>query len=95
MIRESHILTEPALYQQMVILSGNGCIILRVVIKFSKVWVFLLRHSLGPQKTIPDQTQTGPMIVMEWAGSYLISLQKASGGIRGIVPVDFWRRSMT
>ena len=29
----------------------------------------------------------------EWAGSYLIALQKASGGIRGIAPVDIWRRA--
>ena len=31
--------------------------------------------------------------VPEWAGKYLIVLQKASGDIRGIVPVDIWRRS--
>ena len=35
-----------------------------------------------------------PEFVSEWAGSYLISLQKASGDIRGIKPVDIWRRVM-
>ena len=28
----------------------------------------------------------------EWAGSYVITLQKASGDIRGIVSVEIWRR---
>ena len=35
-----------------------------------------------------------PEFAPEWAGSYLIALQKASGGIRGIAPVDIWRRAM-
>ena len=34
-----------------------------------------------------------PDFAPEWAGSYLIALQKASGGIRGIAPVDIWRRA--
>ncbi len=29
----------------------------------------------------------------EYTGSYLIALQKPSGGIRGIAPVDIWRRA--
>ena len=29
----------------------------------------------------------------EWVGSYLIVLQKASGDIRDITPVDIWRRT--
>ena len=32
-----------------------------------------------------------PEFAPEWAGSYLIAFQKASGGIRGIAPVDIWR----
>ena len=28
----------------------------------------------------------------EYTGSYLIALQKPSGGIRGIAPVDIWKR---
>ena len=28
----------------------------------------------------------------EWVGSYLITSQKVSGSIRGISPVDIWRR---
>jgi hypothetical protein len=34
-----------------------------------------------------------PEFVPEWAGSYLIALQKATGGLRGIVPVDIFRRA--
>jgi hypothetical protein len=34
-----------------------------------------------------------PEFAPEWAGSYFIALQKASG-IRGIAPVDIWRRAM-
>ena len=33
-----------------------------------------------------------PILPSEWAGSYLITLQKASGDIRDIAPVDIWRR---
>ena len=32
-----------------------------------------------------------PEFAPEHTGSYLISLQKPSGGIRGIAPVDIWR----
>jgi len=35
-----------------------------------------------------------PDFATEYTGSYLIALQKPSGGIRGIAPVDIWRRSM-
>ena len=35
-----------------------------------------------------------PDFAPEYTGSYLIALQKPSGGIRGIAPVDIWRRSM-
>ncbi len=35
-----------------------------------------------------------PEFAPEWAGSYLIALQKASGGIGGIAPVDIWKRAM-
>jgi hypothetical protein len=34
-----------------------------------------------------------PDFAPEHTGSYLISLQKPSGDIRGIVPVDIWRRA--
>jgi len=33
-----------------------------------------------------------PEFAPEYTGSYLIALQKPSGGIRGIAPVDIWRR---
>ena len=33
-----------------------------------------------------------PDFAPEWAGSYLIA-EKANGGIRGIAPVDIWRRA--
>jgi hypothetical protein len=32
-----------------------------------------------------------PEFAPEYTGSYLIALQKPSGGIRGITPVDIWR----
>jgi hypothetical protein len=35
-----------------------------------------------------------PDFAPEYTGSYLIALQKPSGGIRGIAPVDIWRRTM-
>ena len=35
-----------------------------------------------------------PEFVTEWDGSYLITSKKNSGGIRGITPVDIWRRTM-
>jgi hypothetical protein len=35
-----------------------------------------------------------PEFVSEWVGSYLIDLQKDSGGILGITPVDICRRAM-
>jgi hypothetical protein len=35
-----------------------------------------------------------PDFAPEYTGSYLIALQKPSGGIRGIAPVDIWRRVM-
>ena len=35
-----------------------------------------------------------PEFVPEWDGSNLISLQKSSGVIRDIAPVDIWRRSL-
>ena len=35
-----------------------------------------------------------PDFAPEYTGSYLIVLQKPSGGIRGIAPVDIWRRVM-
>jgi hypothetical protein len=34
-----------------------------------------------------------PEFAPEYTGSYLIALQKHSGGIRGIAPVDIWRRA--
>jgi len=34
-----------------------------------------------------------PEFSPEYTGSYLIALQKPSGGIRGIAPVDIWRRA--
>jgi hypothetical protein len=34
-----------------------------------------------------------PEFAPEYTGSYLIALQKPSGGIRGIAPVDIWRRA--
>ena len=34
-----------------------------------------------------------PEFTPEYTGSYLIALQKPSGGIRGIAPVDIWRRT--
>jgi hypothetical protein len=34
-----------------------------------------------------------PEFAPEYTGSYLIALQKPSGGIRGIAPVDIWRRT--
>ena len=34
-----------------------------------------------------------PEFAPEWAGLYLIALQKASGGIHSIAPVDIWRRA--
>ncbi len=34
-----------------------------------------------------------PEFAQEYTGSYLIALQKPSGGIRGIAPVDIWRRA--
>jgi hypothetical protein len=34
-----------------------------------------------------------PEFAPEYTGSYLIALQKPSGGIRGISPVDIWRRA--
>ncbi len=34
-----------------------------------------------------------PEFAPEHTGSYLIALQKPSGGIRGIAPVDIWRRA--
>ena len=34
-----------------------------------------------------------PDFAPEWAGSYLIALQKPTGGIRGIAPVDTFRRA--
>ena len=34
-----------------------------------------------------------PEFAVELAGSYLIALQKASSVIRGITPVDIWRRT--
>ena len=33
-----------------------------------------------------------PEFAPEYTGSYLIAFQKPSGGIRGIAPVDIWRR---
>ena len=35
-----------------------------------------------------------PEFTPEYTGSYLIDLQKPSGGIRDITPVDIWRRAM-
>ena len=35
-----------------------------------------------------------PDFAPEWADSYLIALEKPNGGIRGIAPVDIWRRAM-
>ena len=35
-----------------------------------------------------------PEFVPEWAGSYLIALQKPTGGLRGIAPVDIFRRAV-
>ena len=29
----------------------------------------------------------------EWAVSYLVALEKANGGLRGIAPTDIWRRA--
>jgi len=34
-----------------------------------------------------------PEFAREWGGSYLLALQKQSGGIRVIAPVDIWRRA--
>ncbi len=34
-----------------------------------------------------------PEFAPEYTGSYLIALQKPSGDIRGIAPVDIWRRA--
>ena len=34
-----------------------------------------------------------PDFAPEWAGSYLIALQKPTGGIRGRAPVDAFRRA--
>ncbi len=34
-----------------------------------------------------------PEFAPEYTGSYLIALQKPSGDIRDIAPVDIWRRS--
>ena len=34
-----------------------------------------------------------PEFAPEWAGSYLTALEKPNGGIRGIAPVDVWRRA--
>jgi hypothetical protein len=34
-----------------------------------------------------------PEFAPEYTGSYLIALQKPSGGIRGMAPVDIWRRA--
>jgi hypothetical protein len=34
-----------------------------------------------------------PEFALEYTGSYLIPLRKPSGGIRGIAPVDIWRRA--
>jgi hypothetical protein len=34
-----------------------------------------------------------PEFTPEYTGSYLIAFQKLSGGIRGIAPVDIWRRA--
>jgi hypothetical protein len=33
-----------------------------------------------------------PEFAPEWAGSYLLSLQKPGDGIHGITPVDIWGR---
>jgi len=35
-----------------------------------------------------------PDFAPEYSGSYLIPFQKPIGGIRGIAPVDIWRRTM-
>ena len=34
-----------------------------------------------------------PELAPEYTGSYLSAQQKPSGGIRGIAPVDIWRRA--